>query len=1528
MASIPYPSAIDPLLISLKTELENMNEGAFERLSAHLMSRFLGDIPITVAKSGHQVGADGGTAGARGRRLRIECKRYKETTGLSSRDLAGEVAEAVEADELLEAWILMATKAVRESERNLALKLGQRHGIAIYVFDWTPPPSGVGICPLAALCATWPAVVRQHAGTAAEAAASALTQFTGPTIDNLRRDLEEWNIGYRSLRDISHAHLKSMWSDPGQSQAHFGQNVAGGSSSVRYIARANPLANLTAWWAMGSGQVAPAVVTGPEGVGKTWAALSWTLANLNELPIAVILPASAFATEFDVSVAGIQELLAKAFQQNQRSMLSDTYWRSRVKRLLARPVAEGPSFFLIVDGLNQHPRTKWLALAQSLQALELRGRIRLLLTCRESYYKQHLKQFSQLEHKPSRVPVQIYDEAEFDEILRLHNMRREELHQSLHPLARIPRLFPIVYRLKDKEELKSEATVPRLLFEYGRDVVEQRAGSVFAEGEWTQWLIEKAKKRRAQLKETGQLTAFEPLKSLENELRESTLEAEEVSLRLSEIIDGHVSEERRIGPGLPQVQLREEVVILGLALALLETLDLSQDEFEARQAALEEWIEPIAAINQTTQVLRAALSVISAGASIGGNATPDCLLTTWINSQNPSADLERDAAMFGNAMPLAMLAVIEQSSNHAREVGRSLAIKCLRSLAAQRSEWLSISKRLEGWAGWLLVPHPKHLNDPAHYAKRQYDQLTERLGTAEPGKITVLGAELQLAIEHPSDPASAIPGILEGKDLVQFMGIFRTAAVREAAQVDSFARFWQGLRWVAMVASHDEIATRGLLDRLADELLAAQPEHGVHPRLANRAAALVLRLVGDESMEKRAATIDEQFGARSSYVEDYEKNPVTSYRSLEHRHIATMLAANDIPMWRRLEKLDSYLPDSAIQFPEDARIEVAASLSQQSFMNMGLSRTQTPDDVNWEKRQPIAARIAPQEFFDASRRHLLELAQRSDSQKYWSSVRLAQLLLVTDRADTSSIQSLRTKTKLPQYEEAANALCLQLEILHFSADEQLSHLLRASAYSSAPHLFEVIRPINASQLEAFLTANPSSSAAEQLVLEIMVQQEPSNADGLANRLLHVLDSDDKHARNLAFMALSLCAPDICGQHLLARNWKYDPADELAAHFGSDAVARASQGLALEDIQPMIAPWRWVEAAIIRGNDFAELKSMSKMMVNLILNATNDLPGLPGDFSIQGPLRHGLPTIRVGESSNPQETPEQAFFRNMSDEAEEADRRLQELSRSAAASIRSIRSTGKELYLQAFSVASMRTAYASAPEEWRKLLDGAAECTPEFVARVQAAEGLYMALCEALLMDEPALGSLLWHALIGAVRTKFRGPAEISDFVHMAFRVPSSTEVDALREFLTSFALTSTDRQILDLVIAAQWNDRDDWLANLVDEDKRSPRQWRRKRGVMIEALSSYPSPDALVWPAGEMKTSMESLESRMAYWRNRGALARWWWRQFLRANDTVEAFAAWTVFLSCADRRAHVWMRSEAKQAYTGSELDRLRHLH
>lgn len=1520
-------TASNPPLDFLKSELETHHDSVFEHLSAHLVSRLLGDVAITVSKSGYQVGADAGTAGLRGRRLRIECKRYQESTGLRSRDLAGEVAESVDDDELLEAWVLMATKKVKENERKLALRQGQKNGIAVIVIDWTPPARGAGICALAALCATWPDVVEQHLGKKAAAAARALTPIVGPAVDNLRKDLEIWNIGYKSLREASHTHLKSIWESRRQSRAYLGQDAAGGEPGVHLISRRGPLQDLTSWWNDPSKLESPAAVTGLEGVGKTWAALDWARQSGDELPIVLVVPSGAFAKDYDVTVGGIQELLANTLKGHTKSDLTDRYWRTRVTRLLSRPVTEGPAFFLFLDGLNQHPHINWTGLAQTLQADVLLGRVRLLMTCRQSYFQQDLRRFSQIDPRPVEIPVHVYDDTEFEDVLRLHGMSKDQLHESLRQLARIPRLFPLVYRLKDNDALKSDATVHRLLFEYGRDVLEQHERSAFTPDQWAQWLADRARHHRARIKDTGALAKPEPLKELESSLDSPTLTAEDVHRRLSELVDGHLFDKRKVG-ATTQVLLRNEAAVLGLALALLETLDNRGDDFDAQQAALEEWVEPISAIDQTTEVLRAALSVILAGAGSDGDVKTDCLLVTWMNAQNPGRTYEQDAAVFGDALPCSMLAVVERSSSQARGAARQQAIQSLRKLPRTRVEdWQFIERRLIHWAGWFHVPRPEEIADTTHYAKRHHDQIVERIGTAEPGEKVVLGVRLLLDCQHLGDPASAIPGILEGHDLTQFPEIFRTAAVREAAQVGGFGKRWPGFHWLASVASADEQKTREFLRELADTMLAIPAEPGVHSRLCNRTAALLLRLSGEENMEKRASEIDETFGAGWKYEDDYEKDPAHSFFEPERRHLEAILSTEDLPVWRRLEKADDFLSDPTIKMPEDILAALALSLDAQTFDGVHQGMNHTSEEHQWEKVQSAAARFLPEKFSEASRRQLLALVARRGEQKYWSALHLAEMLLLVAPEDAPALAGLRTGTKLESYEEITNTFCLQLEILHMPVEQQLEHLLNAGEYHATIDLLAVLRSASAVQLGKFLEKHQPSPRADRIALEVMALQQTKDAAALAEKLLHTLDSQDEELRNISFMALSLCAPEVCGQRLLSKNWKADAADAFASHYGSDSVARASKTFSFEDVQALIAPWRWLDAAVARGSQPLELQSVSISLVQLVLSAAGEIAEPPGEFSIRSPEKGGLPSISITETRQ-QETSEREFFRTMGESAEEANRRMEELSKAAAASIRKIRASGYSFYFQSFELSAVRAAYKCAPAEWSKLLDGVQDKASDFVKRVRSAEGLYMALCEVLLEFAPAQGAVLWEALASVVRTKMKGAAGISEFIHMVFRAPDSPEIEKLRETLTSFALTSTDLAILDIVIAAQVNSRDGWLDKLVQQDQASAHQWRRKRGQMLDALRSYPDPQALGWPFGVKVTSIESLASRMAAWRNRGALARLWWTRFVQALDAPSAFAAWNVFLTCADRRAYAWMKKDAESAFTDSELDRLRKLH
>ena len=754
-----------------------------------------------------------------------------------------------------------------------------------------------------------------------------------------------------------------------------------------------------------------------------------------------------------------------------------------------------------------------------------------------------------------------------------------------------------------------------------------------------------------------------------------------------------------------------------------------------------------------------------------------------------------------------------------------------------------------------------------------------------------------------------------------------TNGTREAAQVGGTENTWSGFHWLASVGTPNEVVTLQVLTELAEQLLRTPVENGVHPRLRNRAAALLLRISGDEKMEIRASEVDEPFENNWNYNADYADDPANSYFELERRHVDTVLGAESLGIRQRLEKIDAFVADPKIMMPTLILDEMKAALHRQQFDHIHQGVSHTSEDHNWERIGPRSARFVPKEFCDAAGRELHALASRRGEQKYWAAIRLSELLLVVRPDDMQVLRELRTGTQLNADERIANTFCLQVEILHLGLEEQLEALFEAENYHATNEMLMVVRPANAVQLTAFLQKHQQSPKAERIILEIMAAQRTPGTEQLCEDLLYTLDSADQEVRNISFMALSRCAPQICGQRLLSKGWKVQAVDALQAHYGSEAIAYASTHVDFIDVLPLIAPWRWLDTAIIRGSDVSDLRAASRELVRLVFSAGADLPELPGVISVRSGDDGGPAVLSVSTIKQPGASLEE-FLENVNERAADANIRMEELSRNAEASIRQIRASGNSFYLHSVEISAVRAAYLALPDEWHKLLDGADNPTPDFAKRVRASEGLYMAFCEVLLDVAPSKGVMLWSAITSVLLTKFPGLAGISEFIHMVFRAPDSAEVGALRDSFTTFDNTSTDLAIFELVIASQANGCDDWLNKLILDDSASALGWRKKRCVILKAFSSYPDPQSLTWPSGTNKTSTALLAARMEKWRNRGALARLWWTKFITATDGCEAYAAWHVFLSCADRRAFIWMKTESAKAYTGCDLDRLRALH
>ena len=160
-----------------------------------------------------------------------------------------------------------------------------------------------------------------------------------------------------------------------------------------------------------------------------------------------------------------------------------------------------------------------------------------------------------------------------------------------------------------------------------------------------------------------------------------------------------------------------------------------------------------------------------------------------------------------------------------------------------------------------------------------------------------------------------------------------------------------------------------------------------------------------------------------------------------------------------------------------------------------------------------------------------------------------------------------------------------------------------------------------------------------------------------------------------------------------------------------------------------------------------------------------------------------------------------------------------------------------------------------------------------------------------------------------LQTDFTGGAGLDERLQIPFRLQDSPIADNLRNDLLALDACHSNRSLFELAIAAAFNEKTDWLKSAIESDKQSDRAWRRKRAIVLEGfLSGNHLPVEGAWPAGEISGGYEHLRRRGARYRFVEACAHHWWRAYLAATTTVEAYASWTLFLRCADRRAWVWM--------------------
>lgn len=1478
---------------SLRDQLRQGSPKKLEQLGVELLSAFM-EQPFYIARGGFQHGADGGTAGMNDRHMRVECKRYADTTPIDDRELRGEIDDALIRNPALETWILVATRPVDETTREKLLLKSEEVGIPIVVFDWTCTNGDMP--DLAALCAYSPSIVQAIYGNESGELAHALASTASDRWALMRESLNLACIGLPSIKRAADQNIETIWTSESEAKSQFAQNIAIGACNSR-IERSAISNKFEAWFEQPVKE--PAVVIGDEGVGKTWAVIQWVKQKLGDLPITLLIPSSAFCEIRDLTPPGIHDFLARELS-HLAGVRSKDFWRRRLGRMLNAASHESPCLLLMIDGMNQDPSFQWVRLLQILQGEHFSG-VRVIVTSQRHFFSQDLNQLRGLASLPKVICVEPYDitpSGELDQMLQMHEMVRADLADDVVPLARNPRMFPLVIRFREQMATQGDITPLRLLWAYGQDELGLRVGRAFTDSEWQEWLHTLAKsihsKNQSLIDNTPQVPTFS-ISDLSNSVSVQHRSASENLRRLNEIVNGTWMEP--IPGSATKYRPRAEIIALAFGLGIIERL-LMVDEGDAA-SELSSLIDPVRASSSTADALAAALSI--AVAVVKSQRVITSITIELLHSQNATEAHLREIVSVAPAIPIALLDSMEHSSSRAHATARHWVLSAIRRIPeTNHKAWNAVLCRLEIWAAVTDCPSPAERKRNDEVAQYRSNKLVETIGIDTPGMVEVLG--VNVALRPFSEPylGAEVARILQGRRLNCAMRIFKAAAISRTLG-SSRSETWTGLKWLLIFDSRTRTETLSALSQMADEIMASTAESYIHKDVKARVAALLLWLPDDSAMDARALQINPPSSAVFNYDTDYLDDPVASYFALERRHLDAVLSDDRLTFKQKSQRLKKLLADPTFCVPDGIVAASEKATRQFPVSRLSQGRFYTAEEHEFDELEVPAARFSPVGLTKLCRRRLRDLGKRHGQSLHWASVKAPEYLLVARNAELKAVRIARQKYDLAieNEEQLARSHLLQIEIPFLHPYDQLCAMAAEERAWLSIQLLECTKPCSPEEIDMYIkhTGLTSSRSVEVLFNHLARHETNISADAFETLFPFSQTEASRNHRVIAFMALTNCAPERFGKCLIEVGWTVQVHQSIyEMDSGSLALLAASKSNSLNNLASKVAPWRLLHEACLRADHSSFASAADSISKALTTTGRQDDPP-PVIISVEAADRFSRTSF--DEKGKEEDDPVKAF-----DETYQLEKwnRLQDRGRSY---VSETRKRGAILYHVNFSVDEVRLLVLQCATSVDAWLNGMEAETAEFRARVNNASSFFLALCQALLEIGSERGATLWRYLDSSMPIRIIGQGGVREHIHVLFRVSTSPPVDVLRDDLFSIRRNVTEKHYFDIVVAALANGATDWLNGKVSSDESSGSCWRLKRAVMMRGMMDLPSVNNLEWPAGR---EMDDVTRAAMLMRNRQALAYYWWERYLSEESLSDAFAAWTLFIANADRRCWIWL--------------------
>jgi hypothetical protein len=1118
---------------------------------------------VWVARSGSQRGGDVSTTGQRD--LKVEARRYSDTTRLDERGIIGQIDQSIEQNKDLEAWILATTQTIPDQIVLAGKRKAQEEGIAFVPFGW----SADHVPRFAAVLASFPEIATKFLGNAAKPHVAIIADDPQHevVVHQFRKELESWAIGFESVRTLSHGTVEKLWTKPHEARAFLNQDVAGGSQGNRFLRRAAVFDALERWHQK-SEPAKPAVLVGRDGAGKTWSAIDWVQDRLKNLPIVIVVSSQNLGGPPPSSPAQVVNLIAK--QLFALSHIRDeAFWKIRVLRLLNRPSEDGAAFLLVFDGLNEPASNKWVPVFMQFAGEQLREKTRVMATVRRDFFETKLNRLASLRPTAAVIEVLSYDlnpGGEFDQKLKMEGLDRSALSEDIIDLASVPRFFNLVVKLKDQLKDTAEITVSRLLWEYGRsDLFDASAGS-FPEADWHRFILKLAGDFR-------QGSMPDDVDQLSVGLAVPTLTGDDISGRVSSVVNGLCADLQRGG----KLAFKQEFVQYALGLAILERLQ-SEPDIAAASSALEAWLDSISGFDERAAVLEAAICLAAAAPYHYSGPGISATLAALVQSQNLSEKSIVRLGVLCPSLPQAFLDAIEHLPGPGQATARYLAMNAFNDVRRDDPDFAGLIA--ENAARWLspisldrsvLSGEPE---DEASSAGRRKIRLMERLSIAEVGAtIEICGHHFVLVEYAGSDLLIAGAQMLQGRPLQKCAAFFEAASIQAAIIGPQLDQDTMG--WLNRLNTIDPLETAAALRKSAEKLSACETPNGVAFHVKDRAAALVLWKTGFDQDSERASELDPKIDNWISYEKDYLPKPSQSFIALERRHMRETLLDTEVQFVRRIERTRSCFLDPTFDVPPAFVAELIQYAKQFDVSQLSISRDRTPADGMWDDLVIALARCAPNILAELERKRLKGFATRPVEQRHGAAIAANEAYLLIGDDERASISNLREKSlgSRSDNENGIDNSLLAAEIQGLPAIDQYRLILGANPDVIYTDLAEAATVPSATDVDKLVSEFAEDEVRFRSLIHLLAHNQVELSKDTFERVFNwAWRAGDGDKVGAVWPLMSRSATKQFAQKLIDADWYWSSDERFwSSYHGSKALALADPMGSFESVVSRISP---------------------------------------------------------------------------------------------------------------------------------------------------------------------------------------------------------------------------------------------------------------------------------------------------------------------------------------------------------------------